>query len=271
MALLSFFLLLAIQDSSRIEIGVVPQPGPVLTLVLAGPSRAASGEFRGRASFNGSPLELPLSGRAESGGGRLRVTATARYADVPEDWLGRFHPGSFEYAVRGEVAGAAVSWSGTMRWSEIAVTGDNLVSRFLTLASLELTGLSAKRTEGRGFLSVSNPFSFPVSLAAWTYRIRVNGEEIGGGNARGHVARGRRTTGLELPFSAEEGRFLAAAGSRWAVGAPVKAELTGSLKIRLPSGDASLPLEFSTAMGTDGARSGVFSHPDGAGSLSPHR
>jgi hypothetical protein len=270
MALALFLLLLPPLSPPQVEMRLDPRPGPEFTLILDGPSGAGSGEFRGRVSLNGSPSELPLSGRAESSGGRLRVAATARYTDVPADWLGRFRPGSFDYAVRGEVAGKEVSWSGTMRWSEVPVAGEGLASRFLRLGSLELTALSPKRTEGRGVLNVSNPFSFPVRLSAGTFRIRVNGEEIGGGGARERVARGKRTTGVELPFSAEERRFLAAAGDRWAVGAPVRADLSGSLTLRLPSGDVSIPLDFSTTMGTDGARSGVFSHPDGGSSLSPH-
>jgi Late embryogenesis abundant protein len=264
-------LLASVLASSPVAIRVDPKPGGSFEVSLAGPSEAGSGEFRGRVSLSGSPAELPLSGRAEASGGRLLVTATARYADVPSDWLARFRPDSFEYAIRGEVSGGgAVSWSGTMRWSEVGVVGHSLISRFLKLASFELTGLSEKRTEGRAVLAVTNPFSFPLTVAAANYKVRVSGQEIGGGTARGKTARSRKTSALELPFAAEEKKFLAAAGDRWAVGAPVPAELTGLLTLRLPSGDGPVPLVFSEPMGTDGARSGVFAYPEGGTSLSPH-
>jgi hypothetical protein len=158
-----------------------------------------------------------------------------------------------------------------MRWSEVAVTGDGLIARFLKLTSTELTSLSARRTEGRGILAIANPFSFRVALEGASYRLRVNGEELGGGAARGRTLRAKRTGALELPFSAEEQRFRVAAGPSWFVGASVPVELSGSLLLRLPSGEFAVPLEFSGRMGTDGARSGVFSHPDGGSSLSPNR
>ena len=139
------------------------------------------------------------------------------------------------------------------------------------LASFELTALSPTRSEGRAVLSVTNPFSFPIPEALASCRVRVNGEEIGSGAGHRRKLRPGKKGGLEIPFRVHHDRFLAAAGDRWAVGADVDAELEGSLTLRLPSGDLSVPFRFSDRMGTDGARSGVFSHSEGATSLSPHR
>ena len=137
------------------------------------------------------------------------------------------------------------------------------------LASLELTSLSPQRSEGRAVLSITNRFSFPIPAVLASCRVRVNGEELGSGAGHRRKLRPGKNGGLEIPFRVDHGRFLAAAGERWAVGADVNAEVEGSLTLRLPSGDVSVPFLFSDQMGTDGARSGVFSHPDGATSLSP--
>ena len=139
------------------------------------------------------------------------------------------------------------------------------------LASFELTALSPVRTEGRAVLSVRNLFSVPIAPLLASCRVRVNGVEVGSGAGHRRKLRPGKSGGLEIPFRVDHDRFLAAAGEAWAVGAEVSAELEGSLTLRLPSGDQSVPFHFSGRMGTDGARSGVFSHPDGATSLSPHR
>lgn len=136
------------------------------------------------------------------------------------------------------------------------------------LTSFELTALSPQRSEGRAVLSVTSRFSYPIPAVLASCRVLVNGKEIGSGAGhRRKLGPGKRG-GLEISFRVNHDHFLAAAGETWAVGAEVSAELEGSLTLRLPTEDVSVPFHFSDPMGTDGARSGVFSHP-GAGGLSP--
>jgi LEA14-like dessication related protein len=267
--LITFLLLAA--AAAPVEITVDPRPGGSFVVSFAGPALPTSGgDFHGSVSLYGSTAEMPLVGRAETRGGLLRLSATLRYADVPADWLNRFRPDAFDYRVRAEIAnGERVSWSGTERWSRVRFSGsEESLKSFVKLASLELTALSLTRSEGRAVLAITNPFSFPINLAAASYRLSVNGEEVGAGLTGGRILRPGRMVGLELPFTVQHWRFLAAAGGQWAVGADVEAELEGSLTLRLPTGDLSIPLRLPGSLGTDGARSGVFS-PPGA-SLSPH-
>jgi|GEM_PF-1434010 len=263
--------LLLAAAAAPVEITVDPRPGGSFVVSFAGPALPTSaGDFQGSVSLYGSPAEMPLVGRAEMRGGLLRLSATLRYADVPADWLNRFRPDAFDYRVRAEIAGGeGVSWSGTEPWSRVKFSGsEESLKPFVKLASLELTALSLTRSEGRAVLAITNPFSFPITLAAASYRLSVNGEEVGAGGTRGRILRPRRTVGLELPFTVQHWRFLAAAGGQWAVGADVEAELEGSLTLHLPTGDLSIALRLPGSLGTDGARSGVFSHP--GASLSPH-
>ncbi len=266
-------LLLLPSVGSALEIAIDPRPGASFELILTGPAGGGGpGEFRGGVSLNGSPVEMPLSGPAEERGGRLRLVATIRYADVPKEWLDGFRPDTFDYRIHADVAGAgAVSWVGSMRWSDVSILGEgDAMTRFVKLGPLELTALSVKRSEGRAVLSVTNPFAFPVTIAAAGYRLRLNGKEIGGGTAGGRTLRaGRKKAPLELPFCVDHGAFLDAAGFHWAVGADLDAELSGSLTLRLPAGDVTVPFDFRGRLGTDGARSGVFTYPEGATSLSP--
>ncbi len=148
-----------------------------------------------------------------------------------------------------------------------APAGDAPVVR---LASLELTALSEKRSEGRAVLSVTNRFTVSIPAFLATCRVRVNGEEIGTGSGHRKALRPGKKGGLEIPFHVDRRRFLAAAGQMWAVGAEVDTRIEGSLILHLPSGDVPVPFQFTDRMGTDGAREGVFSSPDGATSLSPH-
>jgi LEA14-like dessication related protein len=264
--------LLLAAAAAPVEITVDPRPDGSFVVSFAGPALPTSaGDFHGSLSLYGSPAEMPLVGRAEMRGGQLRLSAALRYSDVPGDWLNRFRRDAFDYRVRAEIAGGeGVSWSGTERWSQVKFAGsDESLEHFVKLASLELTSLSLTRSEGRAVLAITNPFSFPITLAATSYRLSVSGEEVGAGGTRGRILRPRRTVVLELPFTVQQWRFLAAAGGQWAVGADVEAELEGSLTLRLPTGDLSVSLRLPGSLGTDGARSGVFSHP-GATSLSPH-
>src|SRR5512144_639754 len=231
-----------------LEIAVDPRPGASFGLVLSGPARSAgAGEFGGGVRLNGSQVEMPLAGRAELAGDRLRLAATVRYADVPADWLSHHRPEAFDCRVRAEVAGAGtVSWEGALAWSDISFAGGReALSRFVALGSLELTSLSATRTEGRGVLSVTDPFAFSITIAAAEYRLRVTGNEIGGGAANGRIMKaGKKNAALELPFRLDEKTFKAAAGDSWVVGASLDAGVSGSLTLRLPAGDVALPFDF---------------------------
>lgn len=270
LSILALFVLSA--SSAPLEITVDPRPVSCYVL-LAGPADGSGeGEFRGSLSLNGSSVELPVSGRAHVGGGRARLEAILRYGDVPEDWLARLRPDVFEYRIHGDVSGAGpVSWSGRKRWNEVVVpSGGEALSRFIELTSLELIDLSAKRSEGRAVLAIRNPFAFPVTAAAASYRVRVNGQEVGGGGPRERKVKAKHRSGLELPFRVDRGRFLSAAGSSWAVGAAVESGVEGFLTLRVGATSVEVPLKLSGTMGTDGARYGVFTYPDGATSLSPH-
>lgn len=139
------------------------------------------------------------------------------------------------------------------------------------LGSFELTALSEKRSEGRAVLLIINRSSVPIPAVLATCRVRVNGKEVGSGAGHRRKLRPGKSGNVEIPFRVDRALFLAAAGEDWAVGADVSAQLEGSLTLRFPSGDTTVPFQFSKPMGTDGARSGVFSHPDGATSLSPRR
>ena len=144
-------LLLAV-TAAPLEITLDPRPGSFVVTFTGPVLKPASGAFHGTVSLYGSLSEMPLSGRAGMSQGRLRVTATLRYVDVPADWLNRFRREAFDYRIRGEVPGSeTVSWSGTQRWDRVGVvgTGDALES-FVKLASLELTSLALTRSEGRG-------------------------------------------------------------------------------------------------------------------------
>ena len=264
--------LLLAAAAAPLEITIDPRPGSFVVTFTGPVLKATSGPFRGSVSLYGSAAEMPLSGRAEMIRDRLRVTATLRYVDVPADWLNRFQRDAFDYRARVEVSGGeTVSWSGTARWDQVRVGGNgDTLEQFVKLTSLELTALALTRSEGRGLLVVTNPFSFPITLASTSYRLRIDGEEVGAGGTRGRILRPQYKVSLELPFTVQHWRFIGAAGGQWAAGAEIEAELEGSLTLRLPSGDLSVPLKFPARLSTDGARAGVFSHPDGATGLSPH-
>ena len=264
--------LLLAAAAAPVEITVDPRPNGTFTIAFSGPVlKDTSGPFRGSVSLYGSAAEIPLSGQAEMRKGLLRATANLRYADVPADWLNRFRKDAFDYRIRLEVSGGeTVSWSGTARWDHVAAGGTReTLEQFLKLSSLELTSLSLTRSEGRAVLVLTNPFSFPITLASTSYRLLVKDEEVGAGGTRGRILRPQYKISLELPFTVQQWRFIGAVGGQWAAGAEIEAELEGSLTLRLPSGDLTIPLKFPARLGTDGARAGVFAHPDGATSLSP--
>jgi len=259
---------------AAVEITIDLKPGNSFDVLFAGPAAVSgTGDFRGSLAINDSAAEMPLAGRAEAAAGRARLVTTLRYADVPAQWMSRSRPGVFDFRLRGEIPGAGtIAWSGTLPWKTVAVTGAaGALTNFVQIGSFELTALSERRTEGRCVLTALNPFGFSVSVEGPSYRVGVNGQDIGGGSARGRVLRAKKKAGIELPFSTDRARFLAAAGERWAVGAAVDAELAGTLTVHLASAAFEVPFRYPGRLSTDGARSGVFSHPDGAGSLSLDR
>jgi hypothetical protein len=221
--------LLLLAAAAQPEISVDPRPGSFVGPSPAPGLQAASGPFRGSLALYGSAAEMPLSGRAETSQGRLRVTATPSLRRRSRRLAHRFRPDAFDYRVRVEVPGrrpcpGPAPSAGTGSASSEPET----LEQFVKLASLELTALALTRSEGRGLLVVTNPFLFDHAgldeLSPLDRRRRG-----GGGGTRGRILRPQHKVSLELPFTVQHWRFIGAAGGQWAAGADIEAELEGSL------------------------------------------
>jgi LEA14-like dessication related protein len=164
------------------------------------------------------------------------------------------------------LSGITLSWTAG---GSSAAAAETSPSVGVELTSLELTALSEKRSEARAVLKVSNPFASPVRLTAGRFVLRINGHEVGQGSGPSRTLRAHKPRGVEIPIRIDRKGFLAALGGQFDAGMQIDAELSGEIRLRLPSGDVTLPLSLPGRMGTDGARSGVFAIPPGGGSLSP--
>jgi len=231
-----------------LDVEIRPGVEQSFSATLSGSAAGLSeGPFRGALALNGSPAQISISGEARKNGSRWRLPVTLRYADVPADWANRFRPGTFDYRLRGTVAGGApVEWAGTKRWDGVEVEGDrDVVSRFVKLRSVEVTEFSLLESEAKAILAVRNPFSFPLKLARTQYQLSANGREVGSGETRGLLLRESQTNTLSLPIELDHGELVAAAGRALLSGGTVEARLTGTLTIRLPGGDVAVPLDLS--------------------------
>lgn len=164
------------------------------------------------------------------------------------------------------VAGAALAWAAG---GPFAASEETSLSVGVELTSLELTTLSEKRSEARAVLKISNPFASPVRVTEARFVLRVNGKEVGHGSSPARTVRAHKPKGVEIPIRIDRKGFLAALGGQFDAGMQIDAELSGEILLRLPSGDVTLPLRLRGRLGTEGARSGVFSPPGAGGSLSP--
>jgi LEA14-like dessication related protein len=222
--------------------------GPLsITAVFSGAMEGApSGAFSGFLSLNGSPSEIPVGGTARSTAGRVRVTMKVKYGDVPEDWLKRSRLSQFDYRLRGRIAGARnVDWSGTKPYRQIeSETRDNGASDFVKLSAIALKRLTATDIAAYGKISIQNPLSFPLRLAGTDYRVSVKGREIGSGSTKS-MALAPGPNALDLPIDLDQREILAAAGSALASGGSVQARFQGTLAVRLPGGDITVPLDLS--------------------------
>jgi LEA14-like dessication related protein len=231
-----------------IQIDVRPGPAETFSATLVGPaSDGRAGPFTGRLSVNGSAIEIPISGRAEAAGSRLRLPVTLRYSDVPQDWANRFRPVTFDYRVSGRVAGGGpIEWAGTARWDDVGVEGEQeTVRRFLRLQTVEVTDVSLFESEARAVVAVRNPFAFPLTISSTRYTLVAGDREVGTGQTRGMLLRPRQESTLLLPIDVDHGQLLGAAGSGILSGGELPARLSGSLTVRLPRGDVSVPLDLS--------------------------
>jgi LEA14-like dessication related protein len=231
-----------------VRIDIRPGPAETFSATLAGPARGVrGGAFSGRLSVNGSPVEIPISGRAEASGDGLRLPVTLRYSDIPQDWANRFRAETFDYRITGRVAGEApLDWSGTARWDEVGVEGERETARrFLRLVTLEVTDISFAGSEARAVVAVRNPFAFPLTIASARYRLRASERVVGTGRTHGIVLRPRQESTLLLPVDVDHAELLGAAGKAVFSGGPVAARLSGTLAVRLPRGDVEVPLDLS--------------------------
>jgi len=231
-----------------IRIDIRPGSIDTFSATLVGPaSGGRGGLFSGRVSVNGSPVELPVSARAEASAGRLRLPLTLRYADIPHDWAKRFRSETFDYRVTGSVSGGApVEWSGRSRWDSVGVEGEReTLRRFVRLVTLEVTDVSFLSSDARAVVGVRNPFSFPLTVASSRYRVTAGGRVLGRGMTRGMILRPRQESTVLLPLEVEHGALIAAAGGAVLSGEGVPARLDGALTVRLPGGDVAVPIELA--------------------------
>jgi LEA14-like dessication related protein len=234
--------------ASSQDIHVLPE-SESFTAVLSGTEpAAAAGAFTGSLSLNGSSSEIPVAGIAQASGQRLAITIRIKYRDVPEDWANRFRNADFDYRLHGRVAGSQeIEWSGTKRWDQVEVDKgrDTASAAFIKLGSIELTEFSLFESAAKAHVDVQNPLSFPLKLASTNYRLIANGREVGSGSTKGMILQAARKTTLDLPIEVDHGQLLAAAGSVLRSGGEVEARLPGTLVIRLPGGDISVPLDLA--------------------------
>jgi LEA14-like dessication related protein len=231
-----------------VQIDVRPGPAETFSATLVGPATdARSGPFTGRLSVNGSAVEIPMSGRAEATGNRLRLPVTLRYSDVPQDWANRFRPVSFDYRISGSVSGGGpIEWTGTARWDDVGVEGEqDTVRRFLRLQTVEVTDVSLFESEARAVVAVRNPFAFPLTVSSTRYTLTAGEREVGAGRTRGMMLRPRQESTLLLPIEVDHGELLGAAGAGILSGGELPARLSGSLTVRLPRGDVAIPLDLA--------------------------
>jgi LEA14-like dessication related protein len=248
-AVFAILALLFASVNPRLEISLRPATESFTATLSGSGGEAASGELRGRLALNGSAVEVPVSGSLRRTGPQWRLPLTLRYADVPADWVERYHPASFQYLLRGHAAGAEIHWSGTQRWDAVEVEGDRqAVSRFVSLRSIELTNVSFLESEGRALVAVRNPFAFPLKVASTRYQLSANERQVGEGATRGMLLRPEQVNTLTLPVEIDHGELLAAAGRAILSGGKVQARLLGTLTIRLPRGDVAVPLDLSGDM-----------------------
>jgi len=145
----------------------------------------------------------------------------------------------------------------------IVLSGDPAGRIKAELTQNELTNLSEARTEGRAVLAITNPFTFPILVSAPNYTVRVNGADFGTGTAKDKKIKPKKRSALELPFRGKKEAFEGAAGGLWVVGANVPSEIVGTLNLQIDGKTTPVEFHLTWRMGTDGARSGVFSHPMG--------
>jgi LEA14-like dessication related protein len=231
-------------------VGVAIRPGAAdgFTAVVTGPAPGdAAGAFAGSLVLNGSPEGVAVTGRAERVGGRLRLALPLKYADIPADWTDRFRLGTFDYRLRGTVAGRdPIEWAGTLPWNDVAVEGEkDAVSYFVRLSALELTRFSLLESEARASVVVRNPFSFPLKLAGASYTLFADEREVGAGETRGLLLHAGKDNTLDFPIEIDHGQLLSAAGSAIASGGEIDGRLRGQLRVRLPAGDVAVPLDLS--------------------------
>ncbi len=231
-----------------VQIDIRPGPAETFSATLVGPAQGSrGGSFSGLVSVNGSTAEIPISGRAEGSGGRLRLPVTLRYSDVPQDWANRFRPDTFDYRLSGRIAGGgSIEWAGTARWDEVGVEGERETARrFLRLETVEVTDISLFESQARAVVAVRNPFAFPLTIASTRYRLTSSGRVIGTGRTRGMTLRPRQESSLSLPIDVDHGELLGAAGQGIFSGGSLSARLSGTLAVRLPRGDVAIPLDLS--------------------------
>lgn len=242
--LLAASVLLAV--ATPISLEVDPGPQTLAATIRIPAAQAPAGDFQGRLALYGSKAEIPIAAvRISRAGAPLALRAAIRYADIPADWVTRFRPDGFDYALKGTVGTTPVEWSGRLAWEDIPVSGDEtVISKFVAVDRVDLTVLQPSGSRGIARVLVTNPFAFPVEIARSVYRIEADGYPVGRGSAPGVVLK-KGATRLDFPIDLDHSQLIAAAGRAFLTGGSVEARLKGEMTVRVAGHDLRVPLDVA--------------------------
>jgi len=211
---------------------------------------SVGGTFTLFGSSPGVPVHGPLVYIPE-GGCALRIDYP--FAAIGPDLVAKSKVDALDWSLVGErqslPPARPIAWSGraareTVRMTESTRTA---LRRFVSVQGVDLGALGLSASTVNVVLDVTNPLSFDLRIADVAYELRMNGGSVARGRTERILLRAGRTNRLEMPVEVDHAGLLAALGSA-AMGNGGAGILSGTGKLRLPSGDLDFPFEFPVTL-----------------------
>lgn len=187
--------------------------------------------------------------------GRSRIEGMIEYKRIQPAFLSRLHHDWVDYRLTGSVltpqGPRRADWRGRIDRPYVRLKEPltDILRRFVELEKISIGSVGWRQSGVTMDVSIRQPLPFDLSFRGLSYALEIHGRIVGFGEQEAFSLRGNRRNVLQLPIRVDHSAILSALRSTiWKRG-EIAGELSGTGRLRLPSGEEDfsfrLPVKVS--------------------------
>lgn len=213
--------------------------------------KKCAGQFRGQLKAYDVAMTVAFAGNLKSAAGACELSAAVPWRGISEKVAQQARGDVLHLSFVGElVDGKSIN---TVNWA-VAATKANLVltepmketvKRFARATDVQVGTISLRDSTVNADINVQSPLGFDLRVQKISCLLEIHGAVVAMGSKESFVlASAGRPTALRVPVTIDHKALLSATGNVIMQMGKVSGKLSGSVRVRTPSGEVDFPMEF---------------------------